>query len=187
MSIVRSIMGRRQFLVAAGMTSASALAYNKLEGVVGPVSQTGTAMAYETPGAPGIKGVYSDKYSHLLAPLKIGNVILKSRMMQAVSFPRYMMGPETFPSEQVINHYANIAKNGYLHVNAYQQRQQTFERGRRSPWRCARCSRRSGRRSRRDSRYGGESGRKKGSNGRRSHACMGWGVCYCPALYCAAD
>ena len=39
MSFVKSLMGRRQFLVAAGVTSTAALAYKKLAGVVDPVFQ----------------------------------------------------------------------------------------------------------------------------------------------------
>jgi len=112
MSLIRSLMGRRQFLVAAGVTSASALAFNKLHETADPLLHASAAMAAERPANADVKGAYSDRYSHLLSPIRIGNVVLKNRMMQAVSFPRYMMGPETFPSEQVINHYANIAKNG---------------------------------------------------------------------------
>lgn len=112
MRIVRSQMGRRQFLIAAGMTSTSALGLKKLAGAADPVFQTGAAMASEKAGTAEYTGVYSERYSHLLSPIRIGNVVLKNRMTQADSFPRYLMGPETFPSEQIINHYANIAKNG---------------------------------------------------------------------------
>ncbi len=112
MSLIRSLMGRRQFLVAAGVTSASALAFKKFHETADPLFHPGGAMAAEPPENADVKGAYSDRYNHLLSPIRIGNVVLKSRMMQAVSFPRYMMGPETFPSEQVINHYASIAKNG---------------------------------------------------------------------------
>ncbi|MBN1627166.1 MAG: FAD-dependent oxidoreductase [Deltaproteobacteria bacterium] len=112
MNTVRSLMGRRQFLVAAGVTSVSALGYKRQAGIVGPVFQAEAAMASQKSGEVDMNGQYSYRYSHLLSPLRIGNVIVKNRMMQAVSFPRYLMGPESFPSEQVINHYANIAKNG---------------------------------------------------------------------------
>ena len=58
------------------------------------------------------KGVTSNRYSHLLSPIKIGNVILKNRMIHSRSLPHFLQGPETFPSEAVISHYAGVARNG---------------------------------------------------------------------------
>ena len=81
MNLIRSLMGRRQFLVAAGVTSTSALAGKKFAGVIEPVFQTGVAMASEKPGSAGMKGNFSDKYSHLLKSLKIGNVVVRNRLM----------------------------------------------------------------------------------------------------------
>ncbi|MBP2656518.1 MAG: FAD-dependent oxidoreductase [Firmicutes bacterium] len=54
----------------------------------------------------------SDKYSHLLSPLKIGNVILKNRMLAANALPHFLQGPETFPAEPLIMYLSNLAKNG---------------------------------------------------------------------------
>lgn len=54
----------------------------------------------------------NNKYSHLLSPLKIGNVVLKSRMLYANALPHFLQGPETFPSDAIIFYYANVAKNG---------------------------------------------------------------------------
>ena len=51
-------------------------------------------------------------YTHLLSPLKVGNVFLKSRMVSGNALPHYLQGPETFPSESVIHHVSSIAKNG---------------------------------------------------------------------------
>ena len=109
MNIIKSLMGRRQFLIAAGVTPALGLGCKKLARIFDPGVQSGVAMAYEKSGTA---GKVSNRYRHLLSPLRIGNVVLKNRMMQTVSFPRFMQGPETFPSEQIINHYGNIAKNG---------------------------------------------------------------------------
>jgi len=86
MNPIKSLMGRRQFLIAAGLTSTSALAYKKFAGVVDPVFQTGVATAAEKIGTAGIKGAYN-RYSHLLSPLKIGNVTLKNRMFSPNAFP----------------------------------------------------------------------------------------------------
>jgi 2,4-dienoyl-CoA reductase-like NADH-dependent reductase (Old Yellow Enzyme family)/thioredoxin reductase len=107
MNLIKSLMGRRQFLIATGAASTAAMTCKNFTGF-----QTNAAMAAEKSGVGGIKGAFSNKYSHLLSPLKIGNVVLKSRMMQSDSFPRFLQGPETFPAEQVISWYANVAKNG---------------------------------------------------------------------------
>lgn len=112
MSLIPSFMGRRQFLVAAGLTSTAALAGKKIAGVMSSVCHGGAAMAAEKSITAGTKGIFSERYSHLLSPLKIGNVILKNRMMQSDSFPFCIQGPENFPSEQVISWYSDIAKNG---------------------------------------------------------------------------
>lgn len=52
------------------------------------------------------------KYPHITSPLVIGNNVYKSRMVGSVALPHYLMGPESFPGEQVIQHVVNIAKNG---------------------------------------------------------------------------
>lgn len=54
----------------------------------------------------------SNRYCHLLSPLRIRNVVLKNRMLASNALPHFLQGPETFPSEQVIAHVANLAKNG---------------------------------------------------------------------------
>ncbi len=58
----------------------------------------------------------SDKYSHLLSPLKIGNVVLKSRLSQSKSSPHFLQGPEDYPAEGLISHYAGVARNGAAYV-----------------------------------------------------------------------
>ena len=112
MNLVKSLMGRRQFLIAAGVTSTSALTLNKLTGAgaVAPVFQTGVAEAAERPG--GVAGPYSSRYSHLLSPIKIGNVVLKNRMMATRSLPSHLQGPETYPADPVITHFAKVAGAG---------------------------------------------------------------------------
>jgi 2,4-dienoyl-CoA reductase-like NADH-dependent reductase (Old Yellow Enzyme family)/thioredoxin reductase len=111
MSLIQKIMGRRQFLVTAGSASTAALALGKLAGGVDTGFQAGVARANEKPGIV-LNESFSSRYSHLLSPLKIGNVILKNRMMHTRSLPHFLQGPETFPSEQVISHYAGVARNG---------------------------------------------------------------------------
>jgi 2,4-dienoyl-CoA reductase-like NADH-dependent reductase (Old Yellow Enzyme family)/thioredoxin reductase len=112
MNLIKSFMGRRQFLIAAGVTSTAALAYKKLAGVFDPGSQTGSAIASERPGTTDMKENFSSRYSNLLSPIKIGNVILKNRMIHSRSLPHFLQGPETFPAETVISHYAGVARNG---------------------------------------------------------------------------
>lgn len=51
-------------------------------------------------------------YPHLLSPLKIGNVVLKNRMIATNALPHFLQGPESFPAEPVIDHVAGLARNG---------------------------------------------------------------------------
>jgi 2,4-dienoyl-CoA reductase-like NADH-dependent reductase (Old Yellow Enzyme family)/thioredoxin reductase len=111
MNLIKSLMGRRQFLVAAGVTSASALAYNKLAGVVNPIIQPGSVMAAEKAAAVAVAGA-SSKYTHLFSPIKVGNNILKSRMLFTAATPHFMQGPENFPAVPVRDFYIDLARNG---------------------------------------------------------------------------
>ena len=111
MKRIRALIGRRRFLAAAGITSASALALGKFRGIFSPVFGTGEAEAAERAAGSDIYGV-SDRYSHLLSPLKVGNVVLKNRMLVPQSTPYFLMGPEKYPSEYMRHYYINMAKNG---------------------------------------------------------------------------
>jgi 2,4-dienoyl-CoA reductase-like NADH-dependent reductase (Old Yellow Enzyme family)/thioredoxin reductase len=107
MNLIRSIMGRRQFLIAAGVTSTTALAYKNLAEIAAPALRTGAAAASEKAGNPGIKGHFSSRYSNLLSPISIGNVVLKNRMLHTNSGSG---GAQD--NDAVIYHYANVARNG---------------------------------------------------------------------------
>jgi hypothetical protein len=50
MSRIRSVMGRRQFLITAGAASTSVLATKKLKGLFQPVHKSGVAKASDKPG-----------------------------------------------------------------------------------------------------------------------------------------
>ena len=52
------------------------------------------------------------KYSHLLEPVQIGNVLLRNRMIATPSNPHFVQGPEKYPTEPLITHYANKARAG---------------------------------------------------------------------------
>jgi 2,4-dienoyl-CoA reductase-like NADH-dependent reductase (Old Yellow Enzyme family)/NADPH-dependent 2,4-dienoyl-CoA reductase/sulfur reductase-like enzyme len=52
------------------------------------------------------------KYPRLLSPLKVGNIIFRNRMIAAPSKPHFIQGPESFPTEGLITHYANKSKSG---------------------------------------------------------------------------
>lgn len=52
------------------------------------------------------------KYEHLLMPLQIGDVLLKNRMVATAGIPHMLQGGEDYPTEKVITHIANRAKNG---------------------------------------------------------------------------
>ena len=54
----------------------------------------------------------SKKYQNLLSPLKVGNVVFRNRLTASPSKPHFLQGPEPYPTEAVITHFANKAKNG---------------------------------------------------------------------------
>ncbi|MGI5936226.1 MAG: FAD-dependent oxidoreductase [Oscillospiraceae bacterium] len=54
----------------------------------------------------------SKMFPHLLSPIRIGNHVLKSRIIAPQSLPHYIQGSEPAPSPSTIQHVANIAKNG---------------------------------------------------------------------------
>jgi len=119
MSLIQSLMKRRQFLALSGMASASALTMGKLSAETGPGSAPGTAVASPAHGAPatakpGIAkaGGLSDRYSHVLSPIKIGNQVFKNRMIVSMSTPHFLQGPENFPSQIMRDYYVNMARNG---------------------------------------------------------------------------
>jgi thioredoxin reductase/2,4-dienoyl-CoA reductase-like NADH-dependent reductase (Old Yellow Enzyme family) len=110
MNLIRSLMGRRQFLIAAGVTSTSALALKNLGGIVDPVFNANTANAADKSGSSDVKSA-GYRYSHLLSPLLIGDKIVKNRMIHTVgSPPHFLQGPENFPSEVMRTFYSTVAK-----------------------------------------------------------------------------
>lgn len=54
----------------------------------------------------------SRQFQHLLSPIQIGSHILKSRMIAPQALPHYLQGSEAYPSEAIIHHVSNIARNG---------------------------------------------------------------------------
>ena len=53
-------------------------------------------------------------YPHLLQPLQIRNFTLKNRLCASNSLPHFLQGPEPYPAESVIQHYANKARNSAI-------------------------------------------------------------------------
>ncbi len=56
----------------------------------------------------------SPKYKHLLSPLKVGNFVLKNRLVASNSLPHFLQGPERYPADPVIAHYENKAKSAAI-------------------------------------------------------------------------
>jgi len=109
-------MGRRQFLLAAGAAPTAALAHKKLSGIVKPMAKPNIAEASEAATPPVMSGG-DNKYSHLLSPVKIRNVIVKNRMFnRAGSPPHNLQGPENFPAEVLREYYSNMAKGAAIVV-----------------------------------------------------------------------
>ena len=54
----------------------------------------------------------SEKYQNLLSPMRVGNIVFRNRLIASRSSPRFIQGSEPYPTEALITHYANKAKNG---------------------------------------------------------------------------
>lgn len=54
----------------------------------------------------------TSKYKNLLSPLEVRGYVLKNRMEASNSLPHFLQGPEPYPADPVIIHYANKAKSG---------------------------------------------------------------------------
>ena len=52
------------------------------------------------------------RYSHILSPVKIGNVVLKNRIFATKCISQELQGPENFPAESNIQYVEDLAKNG---------------------------------------------------------------------------
>ena len=52
------------------------------------------------------------RYSHILEPIKIGNVILKNHLLATKCISQELQGPENFPAEGTLMFAENLAKNG---------------------------------------------------------------------------
>lgn len=62
----------------------------------------------------------NERVSALLSPLKIGNVVLKSRLCYPNASPHFLQGPETWPSDEFRNFYANLAKSGAAYIDLWE-------------------------------------------------------------------
>jgi len=59
-----------------------------------------------------------------LSPIKVGNHVLKNRIIAGMGEPYNARGPEEYPNDAVITHYANKAKSGasIVCIDEYLQR-----------------------------------------------------------------
>jgi 2,4-dienoyl-CoA reductase-like NADH-dependent reductase (Old Yellow Enzyme family)/thioredoxin reductase len=64
------------------------------------------------------------KYPNLLSPVKVGNHVLKNRLIAGMGEPYSSRGPEEFPPDGIISHYINKAKTGagLICIDEYLQR-----------------------------------------------------------------
>lgn len=52
------------------------------------------------------------RYRTLLSPIRIGNTVLKNRLISTNASPHFLQGPETFPADPLMTYVRNIAKGG---------------------------------------------------------------------------
>ena len=113
MSLIKSFMGRRQFL-AAGVASTCALTCKKIAGfqpgAAMAAEQAATARLHQTANASVVM-MAGNRCPHLLAPLAIRDKVLKNRILYTVAGLFTFQGPENYPTDAYRNHYSNMAKN----------------------------------------------------------------------------
>lgn len=51
-------------------------------------------------------------YAHMLQPVRLGGLILKNRLTASCSVPYFLQGGEPYPTQPLITHIANKARNG---------------------------------------------------------------------------
>jgi len=54
------------------------------------------------------------KYENILKPIKIGNVVLKNRLISSNALPHFLQGPETWVNDPIMVFQANVAKNAAI-------------------------------------------------------------------------
>lgn len=54
----------------------------------------------------------ASNYPHLLAPIRVGDHVLKNRLVYPNASPHFLQGPESYPAEGYRAFTANLAKNG---------------------------------------------------------------------------
>ncbi len=59
------------------------------------------------------------RYEHLLSPIKIGNVVLKSRMLSTKAIPAGLQGADNYPNDAFMTHMASVARNGAAVVTCH--------------------------------------------------------------------
>jgi len=113
MKLIQKFMGRRQFLMTAGLASGCALTCKKLTGFMDRNTQAASLAAADKAMAATMKTAVS-RCPHLLSPLRIRHVVLKNRIMHTASPPHSLQGPENYPTDAFRNHYSNMAKNAAI-------------------------------------------------------------------------
>jgi 2,4-dienoyl-CoA reductase-like NADH-dependent reductase (Old Yellow Enzyme family)/thioredoxin reductase len=109
---------RRTFLSGTGGAALAVAATGLLSGrSMGETSNTSapkqTSVKPDVPAiAGGSRPPRTLKYPHLLSPIKIGNYILKNRMIGTPSAPHLDVPPTTYPDEVLISYYGNKARCG---------------------------------------------------------------------------
>lgn len=52
------------------------------------------------------------RYAHLLTPIRVGNVMLRNRMLGTCCLPHFLQGPEIYPSESILAFVEGLARAG---------------------------------------------------------------------------
>lgn len=61
-------------------------------------------------------------FAAITSPIRIGNVLLKSRICESCAQPHYLQGPEPYPTVALRTFYSSVARNGAAYVTIDESR-----------------------------------------------------------------
>lgn len=67
------------------------------------------------------------RYDALLKPVRVGDILLKNRMMSSASTPHFLQGREPYPTEKIVAHFANRARSGAAAITINHLHQDTMK------------------------------------------------------------
>ncbi len=110
----RDGLSRRTFLSGAGGAALAVAASGMLGGCEGNSGDTSPPKDHKDQAAKetAVNAPEPLYYPHLLSPLRIGNHVLKNHIIGTPASPHFLVGPDAWPNEAIMEAYAHTARAG---------------------------------------------------------------------------